>query len=279
MALETADILKQFGFDPEKITDAESFKKQFNETYISREVAVDDVDIKNKIMGRRIGGIHTKTKRIFTDLGVEFTGDELKDIKVEDLMDLGIGKLNDVLKSKETELKSTFESTKDETVIKLNGQIETLNGRVTELDVLNTENVQKLTDANENFAGKIKEFKLGSLLSDSKRRVKILTDTTEFEKDGYEARISKKVHLDFNDKEELLILDENGNRIKNESGNNFATLDEVLTGIAKEGNILQQNNSNSSNARANAFAGNGNTNNNDNNSNGKAVQLHPAATA
>lgn len=279
MALETADILKQFGFDPEKITDAESFKKQFNTTFISREVAVDDKEIRDAIIGRKIGGIQTKTKRMFKDFGVEFENEDLKDIKLEDLIELGTEKLTTLLQEKETELKSTFESTKDETVIKLDKQIEVLNLRVGELDELNTLNVKKFTDAETDFTGKMKEFKMGSLLKDANSRLKIRNDASDLEKAGFNSVIKSKYSFDIDDKDGLLVMDKDGNRVKNESGNNFATIDEVLTMEAKSGNILQQNNSGGSNVKANAFAGNTNTNtnNNDNNSNGKAVQLHPNA--
>lgn len=277
MALETADILKQFGFDPEKVTDAESFKKQFNTTFISREVAVDDKEIRDAIIGRKIGGIQTKTKRMFKDFGVEFDNEDLKDIKLEDLIELGTDKLTTLLQERETELKSTFESTKDETVIKLNDKIDTFKLRVTELEDLNDENVLKFDKAETDFTGKMKEFKMGSLLKDANSRLKIRNDASDLEKAGFNSVIKSKYSFDIDDKDGLLVMDKDGNRVKNESGNNFATIDEVLTMEAKTGNILQQNNSGGSNVNANIFAGNGNTNNNDNNSNGKAVQLHPNA--
>ena len=83
MPIEVKDIVTHLFDKEEQFESLDQFKEKLNQKFVSREIAADDEEIKNKVTGKVLGTIETKLKREFG-----LTEQEVSGKKVSELVEL-----------------------------------------------------------------------------------------------------------------------------------------------------------------------------------------------
>lgn len=236
--MELKDVLAKLGID--KAENLDQFTDQFNKTYVGRQIAVDDDEIKKQVVGRITGGISTSMKREF-----ELDAKEIEGKKVEDILALGVAKL----KSKITELETNATKTKDEAVAEWQTKADKYKKEAGEykgqIDGLS----KVLEDTKGNFEKEKKSWVINQKYGDSYKKVfsqfaeEVAKDTLKVE--GFNTLVSKNFQFDTDDNNELLVYDKEGKRIPSTAKiGTFLTPEEALMKIATENKLLKMNEGN-----------------------------------
>jgi hypothetical protein len=231
--MEAKDLLEVL--DLKDIKDIDGFKKAVNEKFISKSQALDDDEIKGKITGKVTGALTTLAKREF-----DLSNDEIKDKKWEEIIVQGAAKQ----KAKIKELEDLSASGNDEKVKDLTAKLEKASKKADEYKGLLDTTTQTLAQKETEFNGKIKEFKVSSRFEKAKETVsqKLKSDLSLAEKLGFDSKL-KDIVVDFDDKDEVLVLGKDGKRLTNPNKvGAFLSLEEAIELQASELNLIKKNN-------------------------------------
>ncbi len=218
----------------------DKLKDKFNQTFVSRQIALEDEEIKTKIVGKITGGLSTLMKREF-----ELDAKELDGKKVEDILTAGVLKL----KSKITELETNATKGKDEAVIEWQTKADKYKKEAGDYKGQIDGLVKSLEDANGNFQKEKKSWSINKGYEDSYKKVfsqfadEVTKDTLKVE--GYNTLVAKTFQFDVDDKNELVVFDREGKRIPSTAKmGTFLTPEEALMKIATENKLLKMNDGN-----------------------------------
>ena len=253
----------------------DDFKTYFQTTFIAKSMALEDSEIKNALIGKALGSVTTKAKTAF--------GFENKDIegkKIEDVIAMGVEKFQAEI----SDLKKLQSEGGDKAVTALQAKLSKAEKDALDYKTLADTNASLYDDEKKNSAGKIKQFMLGNILSSAKAKITFKDGISEIEKVGFETLLQKNYKIDLSETGEAEIFNTKGEKIKNETGNKFLNLDEVLMIEAKKNNLLKQNNAGSAArnhfATPNQYEGGNNGVPAQRTANGKIIperRIHPAA--
>lgn len=245
MELELKTLLKTLDFS-EDIKDIESFKKTFNEKFIPKSQIFEDDAVKDKIAaatGKATGAFATFLKR-----ELDLSSDEIKDKKWEDIATLGITKV----KSKIKELEDTMTSGGDEKVKTLTAKLEKREKDYTDLkSLLDTtkdaisKKDDELAKKDAEYGTKFKEYKAVNVIDKAKEKVmpKLKSDLSEADRFYFDSKIKDSFVIDFDEKDEPIVLGKDGKRIQNPSKvGTFVSVEEALELKAAELKLIKQNN-------------------------------------
>jgi len=233
--MEIKDILSTLGI--EKAENLDQFKDQFNKSYIGRQIALEDDEIKTKVVGKITGGISTAMKREF-----ELDSKEIEGKKVEDILAVGVLKL----KSKITELETNATKSKDEAVIEWQTKADKYKKEAGDykgqVDMLS----KSLEDATGNFQKEKKSWSINRGYEDSYKKVfsqfseEVSKDNLKVE--GFNTLVAKTYQFDIDENSDLVVFDREGKRIPSTSKmGSFLTPEEALMKIATENKLLKMN--------------------------------------
>ena len=241
MAVKHDELLKEIltSFDtPEDvikgIIDGDKEVKEFidfkNENFMAKKLAFSDPEISAAIAGKITKNINKKLESTFG-----LTKDEIEGKKVEELLDIVKGVHDTAL----ADIKTEGGKDNDE-------KVKGLEVKLTESIAANKGLEDKFMDANKKtetleteFAGKVKQFKIDSLLSTAKSQLTFKEDISPLEKQGFDMVVNNKFKFDLSeDGSELIPLDEKGEKVLNEKKTEHAKTIEVLTQIATENKLL-----------------------------------------
>jgi ribosomal protein L17 len=231
--MEVKDLLEVL--DLKDIKDVDGFKKAVNEKFISKSQALDDDEIKGKITGKVTGALTTILKREF-----ELSNDEIKDKKWEEIIQTGVTKQKNKIK----ELEDLSTSGNDEKVKDLTAKLEKATKKADETKALLDTTVQSFTEKEQGYATKFKEVKVSGFFDKAKEKVfpKLKSDLSLAEKLGFETKL-KDLTVDFDDKDEVLVLGKDGKRLTNPNKvGTFLSLEEAIELQASELNLIKKNN-------------------------------------
>lgn len=238
MPIELKEVLDTLGI--EKAEDLNQFKDQFNKSYVGRQIALDDEEIKTKVVGKIAGSMTTSMKREF-----ELDAKEIEGKKVEDILALGVTKL----KSKITELETNATKTKDEAVAEWQTKADKYKKEAGDykgqIDGLS----KALEDTKGSFEKEKKSWSINKNYEDSYKKVfsqfadEVTKDTLKVE--GFNTLVAKTYQFDLDDKNELVVFDREGKRIPSTAKMGaFLTPEEALMKIATENKLLKLNDGN-----------------------------------
>lgn len=238
MSLELKMLLKELDTPDELIEGlikgdktGEDFKKFHQETFVAKQIAMDDPEIKNKIIGKITGSITTKLKSL-----ASLDKKEIEGKQVEEIAEMAIAKF----KSKITELEELSKKNSDETVKSLQSEVESWKKKTKDFESLATTNFEGWEGEKKAKTETIKSFKLNHILSQAKSKIPLKDGITDLEKAGFESLLKNNYVIDLGDNDEPEIYTTKGERVKSESGNKFVTLEDLLLLEAKKNNILKQ---------------------------------------
>lgn len=236
--LETLDL--------KDVKDLDTFKKTFNEKFIAKSQIFEEDSVKEKIAGatgKATGAFATLLKREF-----ELTSDEIKDKKWEDIAQLGITKT----KAKIKELEETVGAGGDEKVKAIQAKLEKRDKEFGDLkSLLDTTKEavtlkdQEIAKIGQEFGTKLKGFKATTLIEKAKEKImpKLKDKITEAERFYLDAKINESFVIDFDDKDEAIVLDKAGKRIQNTKVvGTFLNVEEAVEAKAIELGFDKKNN-------------------------------------
>lgn len=228
--MEIKDVLKSLGI-PETVATVEELVAEHNKSFIPLSEAHTDERVVEKLTGKIYGLLNTDLKKMFG-----YSNDEIKGKKYEDLLKGGVEKLTGQI----NELKNAGS---DEKIKGLNDEItryKTLSDQYkTDLD----KSVADKSDLENNFNGKIKEFKINGLVREAKGKLAFADSASELAKMGFDTLISSKYAFDLDDKDSLIVLTKEGKRVPNKTtSGKYLDINEVLDMELSEAKLKKQNN-------------------------------------
>lgn len=231
MAIEAKDILGYLGYEnPDKITSMDDFKKVFDPKFGIKADLLLDKKFVGEIYGKKIGSIETKFKSLITKSAGEFSAEEIKDLKVEEIMELGITKLNAANKKAMDDLTASSKGSSDEQVTALQGKNDALQIKFDENKVLLDKAVKDFSEFKNDTTTKTKETTLKSFRDTAMGKLKFKPDITAVEKMGFEGVVDSKYILELDDSQALVVKSkETGEKIPSDKvTGQFKNIDEVL---------------------------------------------------
>lgn len=231
--MELKDVLSYIGVEAENLED---LKTKFSEKFIPKSEAPDVEKLRSEITGKILGPLQTKIK---TSFGLET--EEVKGLtKWEDIVELAAKRTGDRME----ELKGLSTQTNDGVVKELNDKLERANKSITE----QKQAAQDLRDALEKkeseFTGKIKEFRTNDVKKNAFLKVvPKLSELKETESFWLKSQIDENVIIDFDEKDNPIVLNKEGQRWKdpNKVGS-YLEVDQVIETIAAGQNLIKKNN-------------------------------------
>ena len=235
MAITTEEILKVL--DIEQVENLDEFKGKFNKSFINRNIAVDDDEIKSKVVGKVLGGISTAMKREF-----ELENKDIEGKKVEEILALGVQKT----KSKISELEVSIGKTKDETVAewetkanKFKKEAEEYKGQVSNLS-------KALDETKGGFEKEKKSWAITNKFGEAHKKVVAQfseeTAKDELKLEGFNTLVSKTFDFDVDESGEVIVLDKQGKRVQDSNKiGSFMNIEGALLSLATEKKLLKMN--------------------------------------
>src|SRR5690606_1992027 len=231
--MEIKDLLDYLGV--EDVKDLDAFKKSFSGKYITRAEANDDDEIKSKITGKITGSITTLAKRLFG-----LSSEEINGKKWEEIVELGKAKQDSLIE----ELKSKQGQSSDEAVKELQAKLEKANARLQEYKDNNSLLQKTLEDTKADYEGRFKTEKINNILATEKSKVqtKLKSDLSKAEQHYLDSLIKESIKVDFDDQNEVLVLNSEGKRLANPNkAGAFLTLSEAIESIADKEGFIKKN--------------------------------------
>ena len=230
--MEVKEILNLIGA-PETLDTVDGVKKHLSETFIARTLAIDDDDIRNKILGGRMGQIETVARNEFG-----FTPAQVKEKKIEDILKMA----SENFKSQIEEAnKGKGEPAKE--VKAWEDKYNKLNTDFTGLKGMFDTKTSEFEKEKMNLLGEVKNSKIGFILKDAVAKVKLKDNISEAERIGFNTVLNSDYKVDIGENDEIQIFGKDGKRVAKENNTGFITLDELIPSGAKNLGVLKVNNS------------------------------------
>ncbi|MDB5283611.1 MAG: hypothetical protein JWO06_2686 [Bacteroidota bacterium] len=228
-----------FQLDDPSTFDINQFKTHFAEKFISKEAVLNDEDISARITGKRLGAFETKFVRAFG-----LNSEEVKGKKLEEILDTAVSKHNVQLEG----LRKKLSAEADERILQLSTQLEEKDKGYQDATKLLGETQLEFENYRNQSDSKFSSYKISDKLSKVYARINFIDgfERDEVRKTGFNTVISKKYQFALDDKDELIVTDNQGDRIKHPTkAGEFIDPQTVLTAEAETNNLLKKNNAKS----------------------------------
>lgn len=228
--MEFAEIKEFLGID-DSIETIDQFKEKFNSSFLSREKAHLDDEVKGKAVGDVIRRLGSKVAQEFGDFGIKTTDFEKNPF--EDVIKIAAANVKAKLQDgdhakpekKYLDLEAQFNTVKQERD-QFRTQLETVGN--------DFETYKQTKD------GEVKTWKIGTMFEKVKEKV-AFKDMTDIERLGFETKVQNSLMLDL-DGDSLIVKTKDGKFIPSKlKAGGFADPVEALTLIAEEANVLKKN--------------------------------------
>ncbi len=233
--MELKDLTDYLGIDGKDIAE---FKAKFTEKYLSKkdEDAIQELlaPALAKATGKIKGTIDTIVKREFG-----LTNDDLDGKKYEEVLALAASKT----KGEITALKEASGKDNDQKVKDLETKLEKLNKTLSEEKEAKELVKKSLEEKELDYSGKIKGFKIDSILKGAKEKIApSLIDLTEEQRFYFDNKINSEFKIDFDEKENPIVLGVDGKRIPNPNkAGDFLGIEDAILKIAEEKKYTKKN--------------------------------------
>lgn len=235
---EKDEILNFLGFE-----DFDNFKEAFPSKFLTKEAALEDEDIVNKVTARRIGEISSKVLPVFKLVDPDISLNKLKE-----------GRLEDHFKTLEEKARTTFEELKskasagnDKKLSDLEKQLEDKDKSILSYKELNERITGEFESYKNETGNSIKSYKINHQLEQAKSKLAWVDDMTDVQRTGYNALLGSKYQFDIDEKDNVVVVGKDGKRIQSKNKADFASLDEILALEADENKLIKKNNAKSGN--------------------------------
>lgn len=241
------EISEMLGFDSE-FESKDAFKTKFEEKFIAIKNIDGNKEILDPIFGKLKGSVETKLKSSFKKLGIEFESDDIKGKKLEEIIELGVERVETAHTTKFDEFKNSFEGDGKEEIEKLQKTREDENTawklKYGELEGLRNDLKTELENSNTKHTTDLKQRDLDLLNDKAYGSIKWARDSEGFDLKfiGFKANMKEKYGLELDDDKNLIPTDKEGKRITSaDKVGEFEKWEAILEKEAKEANILKIN--------------------------------------
>lgn len=229
MSVDSKEMAKWL-FDQEKeFASLDEFKEELAKKYVSREVAVDDEDIRNRVTGKTLGSLETKFKRAFN-----LTEDDVKGKKLSDLFEVAQQRINTQMEDLKEQAKNTG---KDDEAYKT--QLAELKRQKGEYETLAGELTQKLEQKEVESQKAIDNYIINQEVMKIKANLAWSDSVNQFAKKGFDLELNERYIFALSDGK-LVVTDKDGNQIKNEKGTGYLTPEELVRTEADKAQMLKK---------------------------------------
>lgn len=233
--MEAKEILEALDLGDD-VTTLEQLKEKHSKKFITKSSAHDDDDVRSKSNGRLLGSLTTLVKSNF-----DLSNDEIKDKKIEEIIELASSKI----KSKLSELEVGSKKTKDEAVIELEGKLEKAKKDLLEYKGASEIATKALQDKETAFATEKKGWKINGLLDGVKKEFEneLVSDIDPLKRKGFDSEIAEKYVFELDEtSNELAVYDKEGKRVSDPKKlGSFLTPKDLLISEASKHKILKMN--------------------------------------
>ncbi len=243
MALNEELVGKVLSFlNVEKIEseeDFDNFKQTFNSKFVSKETAHTDEDIKNRVVGKRMGEITSKLVEFGKALGQDVSFDKLRDKKVEDV----ITEFGSVVTTQLEQLQSKAKEGNDKKLNDLQKELEDKVKSLTSYKEALEQTQGLLAEKESNFQSELKNYKVQTKLKDIRASIPFVDGITDVQRAGFETIINSSYKFDLDEKDNVIVTDKDGNLVpvKDKAGV-FADPTTIFTTVADANGLLKKNN-------------------------------------
>ena len=229
MSIDHKEMAKWL-FDQEKeFTSLDEFKEELAKKYVSREVAVDDEDIRNRVTGKTLGSLETKFKRAFN-----LTEEDVKGKKLSDLFEVAQQRINTQIEDLKEQAKNTG---KDDESYK--SQLAELKKQKGEYETLAGELTQKLEQKEVESQKAIDNYIINQEVMKIKGNLAWSDSVNQFARKGFDLELNERYIFALSDGK-LVVTDKGGNQIKNDKGTGYLTPEELVRSEADKAQMLKK---------------------------------------
>lgn len=233
--IEQNEIFNYLGIDANGIDNIDSFREKFETEFVKKSVLKDSKSNEYKefaptFVGKITGSTQTALNRKLKEYGVEIDANEIKDKRIEDVVEMGISRLYDSLNGKVYDLENKLTKGKDEATKELETKYNTINKKYSELESLHNSLKNEYQSAEEKWKNNLKQERINHLIAKQHEGIKWKAGIKDIEREGFFGRIKSNYKIDFDEtSNQLEVFDVNGNRIPNpKKSGTWKTYSEIL---------------------------------------------------
>lgn len=255
--IQPNDIYQYLGIEDDGIDSIESFRDKFEGEYVKKSVVKDPKSNEYKelmpaFVGRVTGSTQTALNRKLKEFGIELDQEEIKDKRIEEVLEYGITKLADSMSNKITDLESKSGKGSDEISKEYENKINTYKKKYLELEDAHSKLKQEFISAEENWKTNLKSERINHLIAKENENIKWKNGIKDIEREGFFARLHKNYKIDYDEMNNTLdVFDAQGNRIPNtKKSGTWKTYAEILEEEGLKNEVWASNeNANKTNAQ------------------------------
>lgn len=234
-AIEQKEIFDYLGINTDGIENIDSFREKFETEFVKKSVLKDTKSNEYKefaptFVGKITGSTQTALNRKLKEYGIELDSNEIKDKRIEDVIEFGVSKLYDSISGKVVDLESKLTKGKDEATKELETKYNTITKKYSELESLHNGLKSEYQSAEEKWKNTLKQEKINHHVAKQHEGIKWKAGIKDIEREGFFGRIKTNYKIDFDEtSNQLEVFDANGNRIPNpKKSGTWKTYNEIL---------------------------------------------------
>ena len=227
MPLTTEQILKSLKLEGKTFENEEEFVSEFSKVYAAQDAPISE-EKKQKVIGSLLGTLETSIRRELKEFGLDPQFDKTKpfqDNVSEWLTEARKAKAKEI-----EELKAKAGDGGDAKIQALTAEVDKFKNKFTEEKQAREQALAAWTQKEQEYEGRIKNTKKDFILAQEKaKNTKWKSGITELEKLGFETYFKTKYKTDIDEKDGLIITDNEGKQIPNPKvAGQFLSFSEVL---------------------------------------------------
>jgi hypothetical protein len=234
---QLSEVLKIIGYKaPENLEDLDTkdVLKHVAGTYVARNEATQDPTIMEQVSGKLFGAQYGNLARLS---GERFSKEALSKMEFSEAVQTVLGKFNEEL---EEAKKAKGDPSKE--LQAAQAKIDTLTKDIDTWKEQAADFENKFKETEANSAQTIRNFKLNSAKESVLRKISFKEGMTKMEQAGFNSLVDS-FSWDLDEQDNLVVRTSDNKPIPSkEQGGTSATPAEVLTSLAKENDLLKQNN-------------------------------------
>lgn len=238
MALETKDILEALDLGDD-VTTLDQLKEKHSKKFVTLSSAHENEEIKSKVVGKVLGSLTTHAKKAF-----DLTPDEIKDKKLEEVLEIASSKY----KNKFTELETSSKKGKDELVIDLEAKLEKYKKDALEFKSAADLASKALQEKEGLFEQEKKGWKRNSLFDTVKKDLEkeLISDIDPLKLKGFNSEIAEKYIFEVDETgEALAVYNKDKTRVQDPKKlGSFLSPKDLLIQEASKNKLIKMNTAN-----------------------------------
>lgn len=246
--LKPEEILQLLQLPPE-VNSLDELRQQFETKYAPLESLTDPKSphhqkLAPQFVGKVTGSATTALRRKLKALGVELSEDELKDKKIEEVLETGLDKLHGTLAGKVSTLEADLAKTRDEATRELSEKLQKQTSRLQEVETLLKNTAATHESEKAAWQQQLRGVRVEGLRkAKADQAIKWRPDLKETERVGFWAIFDQRYKTDLAETGDALeLLDAEGKRVPSKAKvGSFLTYEEALEQTARELGVWNEN--------------------------------------